>query len=174
MGIDAEHGRVVTLLADIGARVPIVQAPMAGAGGVALAAAAMRGGALGSLPCAMLSADEVCAQVREMRAQAKGPLNLNFFCHTMPAPPDEAAWLALLAPYYAREGVAPGEAPPLRLPFDAAMCAAVEEVRPEVVSFHFGLPEAALLARVRRWRRSSATPPASRKRVGWRSAGSTL
>lgn len=131
-----------------GAAVPIVQAPMAGAGGVALAAAAIRGGALGSLPCALLSAEQVRAQAAEVRAAAKGPLNLNFFCHTLPPPPDERAWRALLAPYYAEEGVAPGDPPPLRRPFDAAMCALVEEVRPEVVSFHFGLPEPALLARV--------------------------
>ena len=36
-----------------------------------------------------------------------------------------------------------------RTPFDAAFCAAVEELKPEVVSFHFGLPEAALVKRVK-------------------------
>lgn len=138
------------LLEDLGARVPIVQAPMAGAGGVALAIAAMRGGALGSLPCALLTAEQVAAQMAEVRGGASGPLNLNFFCHTLPdPPPDEAAWRALLAPYYAEEGVAAGPAPPLRRPFDDAACAVVETARPEVVSFHFGLPEAGLLARVR-------------------------
>ena len=133
-----------------GAAAPIVQAPMAGAGGVALATAAIRGGALGSLPCAMLGAEQVRAQAAEVRAQAAGPLNLNFFCHTpLPVPPDESAWHTLLAPYYAEEGVAPGDPAPLRRPFDAELCAVVEAVRPEVVSFHFGLPDAALLARVR-------------------------
>ncbi|MBC9033454.1 nitronate monooxygenase [Sphingomonas sp. JC676] len=123
---------------------------MAGAGGVALAVAAMRGGAIGSLPSAMLAPEQIAAQVAEVRAQAEGPLNLNFFCHTLPEPvPDESAWRELLAPYYAEEGVSPGEAPPLRRPFDAAACAVVEAVRPEIVSFHFGLPEAALLERVR-------------------------
>lgn len=137
------------LLEDLGARCPIVQAPMAGAAGVALAVAAMRGGALGSLPCAMLSPEQIAAQVAEVRAGASGPLNLNFFCHSLPDPPDETAWRVLLAPYYAEEGVEPGPAPPLRRPFDDAACAVVEAVRPEVVSFHFGLPEAALLARVK-------------------------
>lgn len=132
-----------------GARLPIVQAPMAGAGGVALAVSAIRGGALGSLPCALLTAEQVRAQVAEVRTAVNGPLNLNFFCHTLPAPPDERAWRALLAPYYAEEGVAPGDPPPLRRPFDAAMCAVVEQVRPDVVSFHFGLPEPELLARVK-------------------------
>jgi len=143
------NGEVSRLLEDLGARCPIVQAPMAGAGGVALAIAAMRGGAMGSLPCALLTPEQIVSQVAEVRAVASGPLNLNFFCHTLPEPPDESAWRALLAPYYAEEGVKPGPAPPLRRPFDDAACVVVEAVRPEVVSFHFGLPEAGLLARVR-------------------------
>lgn len=137
-------------LARTGAAVPIVQAPMAGAGGVALAVAAMRAGAVGSLPAALLSPDQLRAQVAEVRAATDGPLNLNFFCHRLPdPPPDETAWRALLAPFFAAEGVAPGDPAPLRRPFDAAMCALVEDLRPTMVSFHFGLPDEALLARVR-------------------------
>lgn len=152
MGVDAEHRQLVIrrpFLPGINAA-PVIQAPMAGSGGVALAVAAIRGGAMGSLPCAMLNATQVMEQVAEVRAQADGPLNLNFFCHSLPqAAPDEAAWRSLLAPYYAAEGVSPGPPPPLRRPFDAEMAKVVERVRPEVVSFHFGLPDAALLARVR-------------------------
>jgi nitronate monooxygenase len=152
MGVDGEHRRMVgpsRLLNGLGATAPIVQAPMAGAGGVKLAVAAMRGGAVGSLPCAMLSPEGVRAQVAEVRAGAAGPLNLNFFCHDLVEAPDDRAWRTLLAPCYAQEGVTKGTPPPLRRPFDLAMCAAVEEVRPDIVSFHFGLPDAALLARVR-------------------------
>src|SRR6185369_11178938 len=89
------------------------------------------------------------------RAGAPGrPVNLNFFCHEMPSPDAarEAAWQALLAPYHAELGVDPpgaGAGGPARAPFDAALCALVEELRPEVVSFHFGLPPAPLLERVR-------------------------
>jgi nitronate monooxygenase len=132
-----------------GSEHPIVQAPMAGAGGVELCVAATEGGALGSLPCALLSPDQVRAQVAEVRARAKGPINLNFFCHKMPERVDDSAWRALLRPYYEEYGVEPGEGGPLRLPFDERMCAVVEELRPEVVSFHFGLPEPPLLARVK-------------------------
>jgi nitronate monooxygenase len=143
-------GRVQAFLRRTGARVPIVQAPMAGAGGVALAAAAMRGGAVGSLPCAMLTPDQLREQVTQLRAQADGPLNLNFFCHQLGDPPDEAAWRAVLAPFYAQEGVGPPVTPPpLRAPFDAAMCELVEQLRPQIVSFHFGLPEPRLLERLR-------------------------
>lgn len=141
---------MVGFLETLGARAPIVQAPMAGAAGAALAIAAMRGGAVGSLPCAMLTPEQLAGQVAEVRAAANGPLNLNFFCHRLPEPaPDENAWRALLAPYHAEEGVAPGPPPPLRRPFDQALCAAVDQARPAIVSFHFGLPEESLLARVR-------------------------
>lgn len=122
---------------------------MAGAGGVELAVAAIRGGAVGSLPCAMLAPDEVRAQVAEVRRQADGPINLNFFCHEMTDPPDDRQWLEFLDPYYALESAAPvAAAAPSRRPFDEAMCAVVEEVRPELVSFHFGMPEEALVNRL--------------------------
>ena len=134
----------------VGTGHPIVQAPMAGAGGVELCIAAMRGGALGSLPCAMLSAEQVRDQVKLVREQVRGPLNLNFFCHRMPADSDNSAWRALLQPYYDEFDVALGNGGALRLPFEEAMCAKVEELRPEVVSFHFGLPSGGLIDRVKR------------------------
>jgi nitronate monooxygenase len=129
---------------------PVIQAPMAAAGGVALAVAAILGGGIGSLPCALVTPAQAKEQAGAVRAEADGPLNLNFFCHTLDAPDDEAEWHALLAPYYAEYAVGPpAEPPPPRLPFDAAMCAVVEAVRPEIVSFHFGLPDSDLLARVK-------------------------
>ena len=135
----------------LGSRHPILLAPMAGAGGVDLAAGAIEGGAMGSLPCAMLTPDEMCSQVAALRARAAGPVNLNFFCHPMPGEPDERGWRVLLEPFYERFGAAAAgkEAGPVRRPFDTAMCEAVESIRPELVSFHFGLPEEALLDRVR-------------------------
>ena len=134
----------------IGSRHPILLAPMAGAGGVELAAAAMEGGAAGALPCGLLDADTAREQVEEVRSRAQGPLNLNFFCHAMPADADDGAWRELLGGYYQAYGLgeSPGEGP-LRLPFDEAMCCLVEELRPEIISFHFGLPEEDLLRRVR-------------------------
>lgn len=154
MGVDAEHRRVVgwpdqRFLDLVGTEVPIIQAPMAGAGDVALCVAAIEGGALGSLSCALLSAGQVRSQVADVRSRVDGPINLNFFCHQMPEQADDSVWRALLQPYYEEYGVAPGNGGALRLPFDAEMCAAVEELRPEVVSFHFGLPEAVLMERVK-------------------------
>jgi nitronate monooxygenase len=133
----------------VGSEHPLVQAPMAGAGGVDLCAAAIEGGALGSLPCALLTPEEVRSQVTEVRSRTNGPLNLNFFCHRMPEDRDDSAWRALLRPYYDEFGAEPGNGGALRLPFDEEMSLAVEELRPEVVSFHFGLPDPELFQRVK-------------------------
>ena len=133
----------------VGTKQPIVQAPMAGAGGIDLCVAAIEGGALGSLPCGMLSPEQAREQVAGVRARADGSFALNFFCHTMPGDMDESAWRALLQPYYGEFGVVPSNGGALRLPFDEEMCRLVEELRPRVVSFHFGLPETGLLERVK-------------------------
>ncbi|HEY5722184.1 MAG TPA: nitronate monooxygenase [Allosphingosinicella sp.] len=134
----------------IGSRHPILLAPMAGAGGVELAVAAMEGGGAGALPCGLLDPEAVREQVGEVRSRADGPLNLNFFCHAMPADAEDGAWHELLSSLYRSYGLgdSPGEGP-LRRPFDEAMCSAVEELKPEIVSFHFGLPDSDLLGRVR-------------------------
>ena len=132
---------------------PIIQAPMAGAMDWELVAAAAEAGALGSLPCAMLAPEQVRDQVGQIRGRTNKPFNLNFFCHRPPATDGsaEAAWRARLTAYYVELGLDP-QAPinaPNRTPFDAAMCDVVVAAGPAVVSFHFGLPDAALLNRVK-------------------------
>jgi len=158
MGLDAQHRKLVMaaqraagdFFVSLGARWPVIQAPMAGFADSALAIAAIRGGGVGSLAGAMFTPDRLLAEAATVRAAAAGPLNLNFFCHTPPADADEAAWRAALAPFYTTEGItADSPAPPPRRPFDTAAARVVEEVRPEIVSFHFGLPAPDLLARVR-------------------------
>jgi nitronate monooxygenase len=133
--------------------IPIVQAPVAGAMDWELAAAAAEAGALGSLPCAMLNADQIREQMAKIRARTKKPINLNFFCHTPPVLSNarEARWRERLAPYYRELGIDPAAPVPSsnRTAFDAVMCDVVEETKPEVVSFHFGLPEPQLLERVK-------------------------
>jgi nitronate monooxygenase len=135
-------------------RLPIIQAPMAGSQGVELCVSVAAAGGLGSLPAAMLTPDLLREQIGAVRARTRAAINVNFFCHVPPAPDleREAAWLAELAPDYAEAGLLPPDAGagPGRAPFDAAMAEVVEATRPEVVSFHFGLPEEALLERVRR------------------------
>ena len=134
-------------------KIPLIQAPMAGAQGPALAVAVCRAGGLGSLPGAMLVPDLLREQIAAVRRQTEAPFNVNFFCHAEPASDSavEVRWRARLAPYYAEAGIDPSQiqAGPARSPFDDAVCVLVEEVRPVVVSFHFGLPHPILLARVK-------------------------
>ena len=132
---------------------PILLAPMAGPGTAELAIAVAEAGGLGALPCAMLTPEQIRRDLGVIRQRTAKPVNLNFFTHTPPAPDAarEARWKARLAPYYAEHGVDPAKPVPAvsRAPFDETGCAIVEEFRPEIVSFHFGLPAPALLARVR-------------------------
>jgi nitronate monooxygenase len=132
---------------------PIVQAPVAGAMDWELAAEAAAAGALGSLPCAMLNADGVREQMGKIRGRTRNPINLNFFCHSQPVLNNarEARWRERLAPYYRELAIDPAApvASSNRTAFDATMCEVVEETKPEVVSFHFGLPEPRLLARIK-------------------------
>ncbi|MGE5163479.1 MAG: NAD(P)H-dependent flavin oxidoreductase [Sphingobacteriales bacterium] len=132
---------------------PIVLAPMAGAVDANLAIAVAEGGGLGSLPVALLNEQQMRAQLEKFRAATHKPINVNFFVHKPPVPNNarEHAWRERLKPYYLELGIDPGAPVPSsnRTPFDAALCAAVEEINPEVVSFHFGLPEPDLLKRVK-------------------------
>lgn len=136
----------------LGISLPIIQAPMAGVQGSALALAVSNAGGLGSLPCATLAPDVLRKELTALKSGTRFPFNVNFFCHTPPAPNEaaEARWREALAPYYHEFGLDPGAIPagPGRRPFDEASAALVEEFRPAVVSFHFGLPEKNLLARV--------------------------
>ena len=82
------------LLDLVGIDLPIIQAPMAGANGSAMAIAVSEAGGLGSLPCAMLDAAKVRAEIGVIRQRTTKPINVNFFCHTPPTPDPqrEAAW----------------------------------------------------------------------------------
>jgi nitronate monooxygenase len=146
------------LLSLFGIDVPIIQAPMAGVGNPQLAIAVARAGALGSLPCALVGVGPVREAVSLIRRHTAAPLNLNFFCHTPPQPDQHqlAVWKERIQAYATASGMPSAPTPTVMPPsgtgvhiFDESFCAVVEETRPHVVSFHFGLPEASLVARVR-------------------------
>ncbi|MFN3493191.1 MAG: NAD(P)H-dependent flavin oxidoreductase, partial [Hydrogenophaga sp.] len=156
-----------TLLSLLRTRLPLIQAPMAGSQGAALAVAVCNAGGLGSLPCAMLSPEGLHQELTALTAGTSAPYNVNFFCHTPPVPDAqrEAGWRQALAPFYAEAGLDIGtvKSGAGRVPFDHAMADALEPFRPPVVSFHFGLPAPDLRARVTGWGSvvlSSATPVA--------------
>jgi nitronate monooxygenase len=128
---------------------------MAGVQGSALAIAVSNAGGLGSLPCANLSADTLRRELGAIRAQSDKPFNVNFFCHKTPDfdAARDAAWRALLLPYFHEFDLDPAAvvSAPARAPFSAATADVLEEFRPPVVSFHFGLPSKDLLQRVKGW-----------------------
>jgi nitronate monooxygenase len=139
----------------LGVDLPIIQAPMAGVQGSALAVAVSNAGGLGSLPCAMLGLDALRDELAAIRKQTAKPFNVNFFCHasSAPDPGREAKWRKALAPYYRELGLDASTVPagPGRAPFSHEAADLLSAIRPAVVSFHFGLPSAELLARVRKW-----------------------
>ena len=136
-----------------GIELPIVQAPMAGVQDHRLAAAVCATGGLGSIPAGMLDPAGLRAELQALTALGQWPYNVNFFCHRLPQPDAarEAGWREALAPYYAEFGIDPADVKPapLRLPFSDEMADVLEDFRPAVVSFHFGLPAEPLLARVK-------------------------
>ena len=137
----------------LGIELPIIQAPMAGSNDSALVIAVSNAGGLGSLPCATISADQIRQEVQRIRAATTRPFNLNFFVHQAPHIDSvkEQAWKKQLASYYQEFGIDPALPTNgvLRKSFDEEACALVEELRPRVVSFHFGLPPANLVQRVK-------------------------
>jgi nitronate monooxygenase len=142
--------RILNLL---GIQLPIIQAPMARCVSTEMVIAVSNAGALGSLPCAALSGDQIRAAVATIRKQSSRPVSLSFFCHHISAPDHyrELLWRQRLAAYYTELGLDP-QVPPVVSPlatFDGAKCDLIEELRPEVVSFHFGLPAPELLVRVK-------------------------
>ncbi len=144
-----------TFLKRFGLSIPIVQAPMAGAQGSALAIAVSNAGGLGSLPTAMFGVDALRAELKSVRAGTNRSFNVNCFCHTAPVADAarEAAWRGELAQYYREFAIDPASIPEGggRRPFDAAMADLLAEFAPPIVSFHFGLPSADLVSRVKKW-----------------------
>ncbi|MGF1706864.1 NAD(P)H-dependent flavin oxidoreductase [Enterovibrio baiacu] len=139
----------------LGTELPIIQAPMAGVQGSELAIAVCRAGGLGSLPCGMLTIEQILDETQRIRQATPRPYNLNFFCHSMPAYNTQihARWQQCLAPYFDEvdEQCVPNPHGASRMPFNHDIADAIEPLRPPVISFHFGLPERGLLKRVKSW-----------------------
>lgn len=134
---------------------PVIQAPMAGSQGSPLVIAVCNAGGLGSLPCALLSPDQMRQELQKIVWSTTKPYNVNFFVHKEPTPNEarEAEWRRVLAPYLEEQGIDPAaiQPGPRRAPFNDAAADVLEEFKPPVVSFHFGLPSDALMQRVKSW-----------------------
>lgn len=136
----------------LGLAAPILQAPMAGSQGFALAAAVCEAGGLGAIPAAMHSPESLDAELQALRGLTARPFNVNFFCHVAPTAHADALarWHAVLTPYYRELGLDAEAMPqgPGRTPFGSAFLPVLAAHRPAVVSFHFGLPAPELLEAV--------------------------
>ncbi len=134
---------------------PIFQAPMAGSQDSVLAIAVSDSGGLGALPCAMLSVEQAVEQLELIRAKQGRAINVNFFSHTPPEPSDEdqKRWLDTLAPYFNELDVDPVSVASGagRQPFTRDYLDAIAPFKPELVSFHFGLPDKSLMAEIKAW-----------------------
>lgn len=134
--------------------VPLIQAPMAGVATPALAAAVANGGALGSISVGATDVAGARAMIEEVHARTDRAFNVNLFVHgtAKPEPPKAAEWLGWLSPLFAEFGVEPPKT--LRTIYksfadDPEMLEMLLEVAPPVVSFHFGLPSADIIAALR-------------------------
>jgi nitronate monooxygenase len=147
--------RGAELLRRLELALPIIQAPMAGVSTPAMAAAASNAGALGSMGIGAANVTGAEKMIREARELSRRALNINVFCHqpAVAAPAVEAAWIERLRSHFLRFGAEPPAA--LREIYtsflvDDAMLAILVRLRPEVVSFHFGIPAAERLQALRK------------------------
>lgn len=139
----------------LGTELPVIQAPMAGVQDSALTIAVCEAGGLGSLPCGMLGIEKLVSEIRQIKAATDKPYNLNFFCHDMPDYDEgqQLKWQQRLMPYFDELGIEPDPQPggASRVPFNQEIADAIEPFHPEFISFHFGLPDKALLDRIKAW-----------------------
>jgi nitronate monooxygenase len=132
---------------------PLILSPMAGFCTAELAAAVSNAGGLGSIGCGPVPPQQAAKIIADLRRLTTKPISVNFFCHD-PAKSDparERAWHDRLSPYHRELGLDPAITPPRvdLAPFGEDACGVIESTRPEVVSFHFGLPAPHLVARIK-------------------------
>ncbi|WP_392344069.1 NAD(P)H-dependent flavin oxidoreductase [Pseudoalteromonas prydzensis] len=133
----------------------LIQAPMAGVQDFRLAAAVSNAGGLGSLPCAMLSKEQLLSELSSLTKATDKPYNLNFFCHTPASytPPQKQQWHKLLSPYFDELNIDDTTLgmTASRQPIDADTVALIAPFKPPVVSFHFGLPASDIMQQIKSW-----------------------
>lgn len=133
---------------------PLLLAPMAGAADSKMAISVAKAGGLGSIACAMLDEEKIRSEVFKFRKECpEKPLNLNFFCHQKVEMTEaqEKTWEEALTPYFREFNIEQNKNAsfPERRPFDEKACLLLEELRPGIVSFHFGLPDSKFIKRLK-------------------------
>ncbi|TMP46040.1 2-nitropropane dioxygenase [Pseudoalteromonas citrea] len=139
----------------LGTQYPLIQAPMAGVQDSKLAIAVSEAGGVGSVPCGMLSIEQIVHEIKAVSSASNKPFNLNFFCHK-PEPYDPTRqnnWQKRLQPYFTELGVEfdSNDQQASRMPFSHDIADAIEPFKPPLISFHFGLPSKDLMQRIKGW-----------------------
>src|SRR5215813_12899784 len=154
-----------------GVELPIIQAPMSGSALSDMVVAVSQAGGLGSLACALLSVENARKELETIRRKTSRPINANFFCHQPPREDRARArdWRRRLDVYYNQLQIDSNTsiAGSARAPFDNQMCDLVMEFHPEIVSFHFGLPDKNLLLRVKSTRAKTLSSATSVDEARW-------
>src|SRR5260370_37636980 len=90
-----------------GIELPIIQAAMASCVFSEMVVAVSEAGGLGSLPCALLSLEQMRSELGAIRRQTSRPIQVNFFCHTAPRADAnrEKIWRQRLQRYYWEVGL---------------------------------------------------------------------
>ena len=129
----------------LGVKHPIIQAPMAGSTTVELVAAVSNAGGIGSMGYSETPTDQIMEDARRIRKLTGKPFNLNFFAHDTPANDPEVveSTRQRLKPFYAEAGLSeiPRDVSKPLLTFTEERLEMLLEIKPPIVSFHFGLPD---------------------------------
>ncbi len=139
-------------LSQLGIAHPIILAPMAGGAGTPeLIAAVSNAGGLGSWGGAYSTPQQILDAAKQIRALTSQPFAINLFAggYEPHRVVDPVAMLDLLGRVHGELGLPPPTLPPNPSSPFADQVAAVIEARPAVFSFTFGIPDAAVLARLR-------------------------
>ena len=116
-----------------------------------LTVAVSRSGAMGSLPAARLSPQDLDSTLANLD-KLNLPYNVNFLCHSDNSltTSAEKVWLDKIKYFYEELGIRqPRNLSPGIQPFNSDVANILKSYRPSIVSFHFGLPEESLLETVR-------------------------
>ena len=129
----------------LGNRHPIIQAPMAGSTTVELVTAVSNAGGIGSMGYAETPTETIREDAEKIRKLTDKPFNLNFFAHDTPANMLDVveSTRERLKPFYSEVGLSeiPQDVSKPLLTFTEGKLELLLEIKPPLVSFHFGLPE---------------------------------
>jgi nitronate monooxygenase len=131
---------------------PIIQAPMASAASVVLAAAVSNAGGLGSLGLSYHKLENILPDYNKIMSKTNHSVNLNFFTHKEPSTNDikNKKFKDHITKHYKEYGI--DKIPEINNTcetFNNQQLNLLLQMDPKVVSFHFGLPKAEFIKKIK-------------------------